>query len=450
MNFLIAINECSSADLALFMQIVKKTLNVIRIIAPILLLISLAINISKLMSNPDNKKLLPKVRNSIIATAVIFFIPTIVNAAMAMLSNDYNLSACWNETVEQNYKTPSYIEPGGTSESGGAKTILQNPGDYQKGTPKPSPSPSSSTGGSSTTGGDSETPGGSTGTGTTSTTGLPTTPGNISGDLQIHFINPDSRVDAIYIKAGNQSIFVDGGFKGDGKKEIAYMDKIGVTHIDYYIASHSHKDHVEAAPPVIQKYGIKKVLVGRETCSGSGSTPCSWYAIQGFANEQKVSLSGVESTVLSPGSVFYLGGLKITCIGPLEVTNGLAKGDTKQNYNSLILRLDYGSTSFMLTGDNSSSSVVKKVNEKYPGMLNVDVLKNAHHNGCTSNSAYQMYNAEYVVFTTKSTHLPSSSCINTLKKYGAKNYYIVANGKSGNVLFTSDGTNIKAYEHYND
>lgn len=461
-DFLVSINECSSAGLAMLMQVVKRTLSIIRIVAPIILLISLAMNLSKLMSNPDNKKLLPKIRNSAIAAVVIFFIPTIVNAAMAMLSNDYNLSACWNETVEQNYKTPSYVDPGtSTGGSGGTKNILQNPSDYQKGTPKPSPS-SSTSGSTSTTGEDTGNGGGTTGGGSSSTGGdtgnsngttgggLSTTPGTVSGAVEVHFINPNSRVDAIYIKAGGQSIFVDGGFKGDAKREIAYLDKIGVTHIDYYLASHSHKDHVEAAPPIIQKYGISKVLVGRETCSGSGSEACSWYAIKGFASNQKISLNGVTSTILSPGSVFYLGGLKITCIGPINVTNGLAKGDVKQNYNSLILRLDYGSTSFMLTGDNSSSSVIKKINESYPGMLNVDVLKNAHHNGCTSNSTYQLYNAEYVVFPTRNDYLPSNSCINTLKKYGTKNYYIVASGHSGNVLFTSDGNNINVYEHYKD
>ena len=80
---------------------------------------------------------------------------------------------------------------------------------------------------------------------------------------------------------------------------------------------------------------------------------------------------------------------------------------------------------------------------------NVDVLKNAHHNGCTSDSIYQMYNAEYVVFTTRHDYLPSTACINKIKQYGAKYYYIVANGYSESVLFTSDGTNLKAYEHYN-
>ena len=315
-------------------------------------------------------------------------------------------------------------------------SIYTDPDEYQKGVPKPKEDKNKDN--NNTNNDDSYN---------TDNSGLNTTPGDISGDLQVHFIDPNSRVDAIYIKAGEESIFIDGGFKGDGKKEIAYLDKIGVTKIDYYIGTHSHKDHVEAAPPIIAKYGVKKVLVGRETADGSGGDPASWYAIKIFAKEQNVSLNGVSMNVVKPGDVFYVGGLKISCIGPIKVTNGLSRGDTKQNYNSLILRMDYGTTSFLITGDNSSSSNHKETEANYPGMLNVDVLKNPHHNGCSSDNSYKLFNAEYVVFTTKNNSLPSNSCVNKIKKYGAKYFFTVATGQSGNVLITSDGTNIKAYDH---
>ena len=272
--------------------------------------------------------------------------------------------------------------------------------------------------------------------------------GVISGDLEVHFIDPDSRVDAIYIKVGDKSIFVDGGFKRDAKAEASYLDKIGVKSIDYYIGSHSHMDHVEAAPYIISKYGIKNVLVGRETCNKSNGSPCSWYAIKFFAQEQGISLNGVNMKVLKPGDTFTLNGLNITCIGPMAVNNKLDRGDTGQNYNSLVLRLDYNKKSFLLTGDNSSGTVATKINEAYPGKLKVDVLKNPHHNG-DFRSGYKLVGAEYVVFTTKKDSLPSNTCINNIKSAGAKSYYIVASGKSGNVVISSDGENINVKSNYN-
>ena len=428
------INECSSKDLSLLITLVKRALNIIHIVIPIILLIISSINLVKLVVKTDDKKLLNKIKNSFIAATIIFFIPMLLDILMANISNNNSFSSCWNETLEENYKSPSYLEPNTKNKK---NSIYTTPDDYQKGKPKPKENNNTSNNNESNKN-DSYN---------TDNSNLNTVPGNIEGDLQVHFINPNSRVDAIYIKAGNESIFIDGGFKKDGYKEIEYLEKLGVKKIDYYIGSHSHKDHVEAAPPIISKFGIKKVLVGRENASGSDGKPASWYAINVFAKEQNVSLDGVSMNVLSPGDVFYVGGLKISCIGPLEITNGLARGDTKQNYNSLILRMDYGTTSFLFTGDNSSSSNIKATESKYPGMLNVDVLKNAHHNGCSSDSYYQLVNAEYVVFLTKDGYLPANSCINKIKKFGARYFYVVTSGQSENVLITSDGKNIKAYDH---
>ena len=91
-----------------------------------------------------------------------------------------------------------------------------------------------------------------------------------------------------------------------------------------------------------------------------------------------------------------------------------------------------------------------EIEKQYPGSLNVDVYKNAHHNSCPSGSTLQKVNAEYIVFTTRKDYLPSASCVNGLKKYGAKYYFIAADGQSGNILITSDGTKLNAYPHYKD
>ena len=265
--------------------------------------------------------------------------------------------------------------------------------------------------------------------------------------MEIHFISTNSRIDAIYIKNDDKSMFIDGGFKYNAKKEIKYLDKIGVTHIDYYVGTHSHMNHVEAAPSIIQKYGIQNVIVGREKCNGSGKDYCSWYTIKLFAKEQKISLSNVNARALVPGDSFSLGGAKITCLGPLSVNNNLARGDGYQNYNSIIFRLEYGNTSFMFTGDNSSTKNIKASYQKYGDLMKVDMLKNPHHSGNIGSNAYKIFGAKYVVFPTGSSSLPSSSCLNSLKSLGAK-YYIIAKGYNENVVFTSDGKKINVTSNY--
>lgn len=44
----------------------------------------------------------------------------------------------------------------------------------------------------------------------------------------------------------------------------------------------------------------------------------------------------------------------------------------------MVLRVEYGSTSFLFTGD-AETLVEKEMLEKYPDLLDVDVLKVGHH-----------------------------------------------------------------------
>ena len=432
MNLLHILVSCSSPELAIVLGVVKRLLNLIQMLGPVLLICSLVYSFIKLMQNPDEKKLKSRIKNSALALVIIFFVPLLVDVVMKMTDGAFQVSTCWNQNTSVNL-SPSYIQ---TKNDSNRKDIIGNESDYEKGTPKPSPSSNNNSNNNNSNQGNNNQSDSSY-----NNTPLPSE-GIISGDLEIHFIDPSSRVDAIYIKAGSRSIFVDGGYKRDGQREIAYLKKIGVTKIDYYIGTHAHKNHVEAAPSVINTFGIKNVLVGRETCNGSGSTPCSWYMIKKYADAQSINLNGVNARTLKPGDTFSLGGLKITCIGPSTVNNNLNSGDTGQNYNSLLLILEYGSVSVALTGDNSSSSHTKNAASAYPNLIKVDVLKNPHHNGNCSDSLYKAYNPKYVVFTTMDGYLPSSSLLSKLQNLGISKSYIVTNSKDGNVVLSSNGSSI--------
>ena len=88
----------------------------------------------------------------------------------------------------------------------------------------------------------------------------PETPA-VEENLEIYFLNVTKPNDAIFIKVGNKSIFVDGGhYENVEKVIIPYLNNLGVTKIDYYIGTHSHEEHVGAAGPLIKNFGIKKII----------------------------------------------------------------------------------------------------------------------------------------------------------------------------------------------
>ena len=140
--------ECSSSDIAYILSIARRVIQIIQIIGPILLLIMLAIHLTKLLAKPEDKKLFKKVVNSGIAAVMLFFVPVFVNALMGMLGEDTTISSCWNSIQDPGIAT-EYLEP---YENGDKKNnFITDPGDYEKGKPKPSPSSGSYTIGGSHT-----------------------------------------------------------------------------------------------------------------------------------------------------------------------------------------------------------------------------------------------------------------------------------------------------------
>ena len=131
---------CQDVGLMAILYTVKKVLQLIQIIVPILLIVVTGINFTKLVMNPDDKKGLKKVLNSFIAAIIVFMIPVIVNATFALLDDTTKLSDCWNNA------TPVIETSGGTTyqEEGERKGLFTDPSEYIKGSPKPSASPSTS------------------------------------------------------------------------------------------------------------------------------------------------------------------------------------------------------------------------------------------------------------------------------------------------------------------
>jgi len=127
MNFLVSVSSCNDAGLARVMLGIKNGLNLIQIIVPILLMVMASINIAKVVRNPDDKKLIPKIKNSFMAAAVVFFVPLFLNVLMQILGTNTLISDCWNN-ASVGSANPGYSNPGDNSKK---SKIYTDPGDYQ-------------------------------------------------------------------------------------------------------------------------------------------------------------------------------------------------------------------------------------------------------------------------------------------------------------------------------
>lgn len=122
--------NCSNVALASMLLLSKRIMKLIWIIAPILTMVSLTVNITLLVKDPDDKKIPKKIQNSVLALVLVFLVPTIVNAFMLMLDDSVDISACWNVSVNPSNNSPTYVDP----YPRGNKGKLFDAGDYETGT----------------------------------------------------------------------------------------------------------------------------------------------------------------------------------------------------------------------------------------------------------------------------------------------------------------------------
>ena len=95
---------CTDYGIIMLVKILKTVLDMVHIIGPILLMVSIAINVLKIVKHEDEsevKKLTKNIYNSVIATIILFLIPILLNLTMYILSNVgiknvQNIGDCWN------------------------------------------------------------------------------------------------------------------------------------------------------------------------------------------------------------------------------------------------------------------------------------------------------------------------------------------------------------------
>lgn len=123
-------SACNDAALASILAILRRILNLIQIIGPILAIVSMVIHITMLVKDPEDKKRVKKLHNSILALFILFFVPVFVNVTMGALGDGTTFSSCWNNAIEpSNNNGERYVSP---YEDNRKSEVYTDQGDYQK------------------------------------------------------------------------------------------------------------------------------------------------------------------------------------------------------------------------------------------------------------------------------------------------------------------------------
>lgn len=227
--------------------------------------------------------------------------------------------------------------------------------------------------------------------------------------MEIHVL-PYGRVDAILIGDKNEWVFVDSGYRKDGKKAVEYMKKLGIKKLKGYIATHRHRNHVGGAPFIIHEMKAEKVYTITTEMKDRLASLTS-------VKEEKNTITMTPFSILKIEDTFKIGDIIFECLGPDKLKK-CSSGAYSENQNSMILKATKGNRSILLTGDTNASILNKCANYWGKTKMETEVLKNPHHNGALGEKILKIINPDYVIIC--NTKHPSNSYQKLISKIKAK------------------------------
>src|SRR3954469_3976874 len=120
-----------------------------------------------------------------------------------------------------------------------------------------------------------------------------------NGKLQIHYMDVGQGDGAVLISPFGEVVLFDDGVVNQCTKPIAYLQTLGVTKIDYHIASHYHADHIGCATEILQQFPLQKAAYDR----GGSYTTATFTSYVNAVGAKRVTAQKGQTITLDQGSL---------------------------------------------------------------------------------------------------------------------------------------------------
>jgi len=248
-------------------------------------------------------------------------------------------------------------------------------------------------------------------------------------NLRFHFIDVGQGDSSLIITPNGKTILIDAGDEAHAKKVVSYIREQGIEKLDLVIATHPDADHIGGMDKVIKNFDI-----------GVFAMP----DVSAKTNQYKQIQRELKAKKMKAIRLYQSDEVQIDDDIDFEILSPVKgkKYDDTNEY-SIVAKIVYKDTSFILMGDATMENEVDIINN-VPD-IDIDVLKLGHHGSSTSSSDYFITKTSPKIAiiscgkNNKYGH-PHQEVMRVLKKHGVTPY---RTDEMGDIVITSDGKEIK-------
>ena len=242
--------------------------------------------------------------------------------------------------------------------------------------------------------------------------------------LSVHYIDV-GQADCALLECGGQYMIIDGGNVDDSDLVVTYLQDQGVEQLHTVVCTHAHEDHVGGLAAVLAVYPTEQILSPTRTYSSACFDDFLYYA-----DQQDIAI-----TIPDPGDSFYLGNAEVTVLGPV-------KSYADPNNTSIVVKVEFGDTSFLFTGDMEKDAETDMLD--YGMDVSADVLKVGHHGSSTSTGYRFLYEVdpEYAVISVGTDNTYGHPHRETVAILADAGVPMLRTDELGTILAVTDGSEI--------
>jgi competence protein ComEC len=270
------------------------------------------------------------------------------------------------------------------------------------------------------------------GNGTGEATATATSTAGVDGTFEVHNINVGQADSVLLVSPEGETMLVDsGGWQDDGATVIEYLESRDVDRIDHLVSTHGHADHIGGHEAVIDHYETEKGGVGAVYDSGVPHTSKTYERYLDAVERHDVPLYEVAA-----GDEIPFAGVEATVLNPEE-----PKSDDLHE-NSVAVRVGFGETAFLFTGDAERAAERHMVDDA--DTLESDVYQAGHHGSDTS-SGPELLDAvdpELAVVSSAYDSQYGHPHDEPLRRFAERDVRVVWTAVHGTTVLVSDGTEI--------